>query len=460
MGATDQRETNNEFNETATVLLNDLIGFDTHGRPFESWYAFVSRLICANVMTTFEARKTFPSSWLNSAYDPFNAQVENLTHLKWLSELQDISCLETKVSTSNWVPFPTLSSVPPECLRGCPRCLANGYHSYATQADLLTHCPVHGALLTHRCPHCDRPLFWRGYASSPLAFRCPAGCPLIDAHASGLLLDDAAALEAAWADQLAAMNALKSAVRFVSGPVHVGYPPLLASSGGLRTPPLPTPGLLQALCAALRAKGVSIPSLRAFHLSKKSSWHFCVAPWRPVSLKMLEAIVDRMLLGFRRGAYHTVLPVVQPEQFRQWLEDSLDRYGPWLEDYRYELIEGIHWLTLPSFFLTNAELTALRFVLVRGRVGPEARAHYTPLLIDILARARQRRVALDSSCARSRRLAISDYVEGVVIADDKTWRIQGLAVAEPSFADAWADYREPAEIGDLFIHIGRRRDAF
>lgn len=434
--------------------IERLIGFSTHSRPFESWYAFVSRLICANLMTPGEANSILPTSWIDAAYDPFNAHLCHLSGRRSLGLNDGNPAASAKVVATDWMPLPTLSSAPPECLRGCPTCLAHGYHSYATQGDLITHCPVHHEPLTHRCPHCDRPLFWRGVGGSPLAFRCPQGCSLASTAAPGLILPDANALEAAWKVHYLATAAMKNALQFVSGPVHLAYPPL---SGELcsREPALPTPGAVRALYDAVSDLGVAAPRMPSGFSQSDSAWRFQITPWTG-TLVNSPAFIDRMLLGFRRGPYRTVIPVTQSALVGRWLETSV----PLREGVSVSSENEMHWLTLPSHLIVKPELMALRRVLAQSREQPHAYMHYGALIETILARASERRNALDAWPTPAKILRMSDYVDGIFVARGLAWRAQGTVFAEQARTHAWRDYRELAELGDQFIHITHREDVF
>ena len=132
--------------------ISELIGYDTCDRLFESWYAYVSRLIRVNALSSAEIRYRLPRAWLHLACDPFQIQGSDTTLIDPLPGI-DNHTVDAKLFASTWIPFPELCSVPTECVRGCPTCLGNGYHCYATQSDLISRCPVHGHLLVQHCPH-------------------------------------------------------------------------------------------------------------------------------------------------------------------------------------------------------------------------------------------------------------------------------------------------------------------
>jgi hypothetical protein len=59
-------------------------------------------------------------------------------------------------------------------LRFCHSCLDEGFHSSLHQIILITHCPLHGELLTDRCRHCGNTV---DYSLKTVAFASNGGCP-------------------------------------------------------------------------------------------------------------------------------------------------------------------------------------------------------------------------------------------------------------------------------------------
>ena len=190
----------NATDELDPPPLERLIGFDTLSRPLESWYAFVSRLIRANLLNDVDIRKQLPADWVRCAFAPHEVQTSDLAvPAPYIDRLPDVAL---KLRPITWQPFPELSSAPPECLRGCPRCLEAGYHSYAMQGDAIARCPVHDEELVHRCPHCDTQLLWQARTPGLSAFQCPAGCPLLEGVHSGLHVPHEDRITAALAEHL------------------------------------------------------------------------------------------------------------------------------------------------------------------------------------------------------------------------------------------------------------------
>lgn len=456
--------------------INELIGYDTCNRPFESWYAYVSRLIRVNALSSAEIRDRLPSAWVHLACDPFQTRESDATLIDSLPGI-DSRMADAKLFASEWIPFPELSSMPTECVRGCPTCLGNGYHSYATQSDLITTCPVHGQPLVQHCPHCNCPLFWHGTGRTLHAFHCPTGCSLTRSHASGLILEEGAALEAAWSSYLHEIEALKQAIVFRAGPLHIGYPPSASDLSG-RARLLPAPGLLAALWHALVGQGAAIPALRRVDDQATTRWRIELSQWTHAERRVEASLRDRMLRGFRRGVYWSTVPLTHPDPSIRWLRESVRTHGPWLDHYVTREDDGISWLDVPSHLLTNREVAVLRRLLGEDRPAGEAvdiASYYHVLLLDLLEGARTRRAALDAlyeadgataasvlSPEHRETLRVSDRADAIVSTPSGQWQMRAWAVAEvPDRWRAWIDYRDPAELGDdAWIHIARREDAF
>jgi hypothetical protein len=457
--------------------ITDRIGYDTYDRPFESWYAYVSRLIRVNAMSSAEARAHVPKTWLDLACDPFREWGADAIQVDPDPGIDNrIDAL--KLSASAWIPFPELCSLATECLRGCPTCLANGYHSYATQSDLFATCPVHKQPLVQHCPHCNSALYWHGLGRTLHAFQCPSGCSLTRSHASGLIIHEQAELEAAWSRYLHEVDLLNRAIVFRSGPTHISYPPSTGGfTGGARS--LPAPGLLAALCGALAGQGSPFPALDLFNDLATTHWRIALSPWTEEAVDLEAPSRNRMLRGFRRSSYWTTVPLPHPAEAIRWLYESIRTYGPWLDHYATREDDGIVWLDFPSYLLTNREVAALRLVLGRdppAGAGVNAASHYQSFLVDLLRNARTRRVALDSlretdsedttlselPTGHSDVLSVSDRVDAIFRTSTGLWRLRAWAVSDAlASRRAWIDYRDPAELGDdTWVHIERREDAF
>lgn len=433
--------------------LEELIGFETIHRPFESWYAFIGRLIRANQLGDAEIRQKLPSEWVRWATAPHALEVCDFGSLNAVD--QQLPDSEYKIRLTAWHPFPELCSTPPECLRGCPRCLATGFHSYATQGDLIERCPVHDEALTHRCPHCGTPLLWQGRSPGLCALQCPSGCPLIEGVQSGLYVPDEEQLAEAFLEHLRWTEELEGAISFLSGPAHIASPPYF-SIAQLRTPPLPTKGLLPALLKALQPTGLALPAFAAYHQQSLGRWTLSVKQWafNEPSERDQEHL-DAYRRSFRRGAYQTNVPLPNRSAFEKWLNASEAMHGNW---HKGSIQESRLCATfmLPSYLVTNNELTALRRLLSRQSKPGLACAHYQELLVELLEQARRRRLALDALEIPSPNLTVAEAFDAIVSTASGQWRVSGHTRGDDKSRHTWRDFREPAEMDGGMIHITKR----
>lgn len=430
-----------------------LIGFDTLHRPLESWYAFVSRLIRANLLNDLEIRHQLPADWVKWAFAPHEVRASDLAApSSYVAELRD---RELKLRPALWQPFPELSSVPPECLRACRRCLEAGYHSYALQGDMIARCPVHDEPLVHLCPHCSVPLLWQARSPSASAFQCPAGCPLVEGVHSGLHVPHEPQITAALQEHWAWTQELRQSITLASGPVHIAYPPYLAVAP-LHMPPLPSAGLLPAMLDALRATGLVLPAFESYHNKSHGQWTLTVQPW---AWNEAHAVDENWLEShrgaFRRGVYRTAVPLANRSTFIQWLAASESAHGRWHDGRLEEANHGATFV-LPSYLVTNNELTALRRLLARGSNPELACTHYQQVLTDLLDHARLRRMALDELQEPSPHVTVAETFESVVTTAAGHWRVTGRTHGDEDSRGAWQNFREPAEMGSGFVHIMRR----
>ena len=433
--------------------LERLIGFDTLDRPLESWYAFIGRLIRANLLNDMDIRHQLPADWVRWAFAPHGVQTSDLASPgPCIERMPDP---ELKLRPMAWQPFPDLSSAPPECLRGCPRCLKAGYHSHAFQGDLIARCPVHDETLVHRCPHCDTPLLWQARSPGFSAFHCPAGCPLLEGVHSGLHVPHETQMTTALQEHWAWTQALRQAITFTSGPVHIAYPPYLAIAP-LRMPPLPSKGLLPALLHALQAKGLALPAFASYHEHSHGQWMLEAQPWTWNAFQTRnEDQLDIYRRAFRRGAYRTSVPLTDRATFEQWLVVSESDHGR-RHDGAVEEGSLCASFVLPSYLFTNNELTALRRLLARGSNPGLVCAHYTQVLIELLEHARLRRMALDQLQEPSPHVSVAEAFYAIVHTAAGYWRVSGHTRGEDASRDTWLDFREPAEMAAGMIHVMRR----
>ncbi|HUR39740.1 MAG TPA: hypothetical protein VM240_01080 [Verrucomicrobiae bacterium] len=436
----------------ASAPIESLIGFDTVERPFESWYAYVCRLIRANLFNEAEIRNRLPATWVRWAFSPHQVQVADIALPEPLQE--QVPNPDLKFRALAWHPYPEMSSTPSECLRLCPSCIAAGTHSYAMQVDLLERCPVHGEALVHRCPNCGLPLLWQSRSPGQSAFNCPGGCALQAGLSSGLYIPDEEALSAALAEEWAWVSALRERVAITSGPVHIAYPPYLAVATP-RVPPLPSPGLLPAMLQALTREGIVVPSPLPHHTQNVGRWIVEVRPWDPAPISVDEDRLDAMRRSFRRGAYQTAVPLVNLQRFRAWLARETSTPDAWKGAQVEETPLGPVF-SFPSYLVTNNELTALRRLLARGTDPHTAGSHYEAFLLDLLDNAIARRVALDDLSHPSAETRVAEAFDAIVRTDNGLRRICGRTEGSDESRATWDDLREQAEMAGGMIYITRR----
>ena len=445
----------NAIDDPDRPLLERLIGFDTLNRPLESWYAFVGRLIRANLLNDVEIRNQLPADWVRWAFAPHGVQTSDLAAPG--PYIEGMPAPELKLRPAAWHPFPDLSSAPPECLRGCPHCLEAGYHSYALQGDLIARCPVHDEALVHLCPHCDTQLLWHTRSPGFSAFHCPAGCPLLEGIHSGVHVLHEAQITAALQEHWVWTQALRQAITFVSGPVHIAYPPYLAIAP-LRMPPLPSKGLLPALLHSLQMTGLALPAFAPYHEQSHGRWVLMAKPWTWNEAETHdESQLDAYRRAFRRGAYRTYIPLANRATFEHWLSASQSEHGCWHEG---AVEEGslCAAFMLPSYLITNYEITALRRLLARGSDAGLACAHYQEVLIELLEHARLRRIALDELQEPSPHVIVAEAFDVIVRTEIGYWRVSGRTQGDDESRSTWQDFREPAEMTSSIIHVMRRHD--
>lgn len=443
----------NAIDDPGRPPIERLIGFDTMHRPLESWYGFIGRLIRANLLNDLDVRQQLPAHWVRWAFAPHEVHADDLPAIG--PYFDGLLNSELKLRPVEWQPFPELSSTPHECLRGCPRCLEAGYHSYAFQGDLIAQCPVHEAALVHRCPHCDTQLLWHTRSPSFSAFRCPTGCILLEGTHSGLHVPFESAITAALQQHLAWTKTLRETLMVASGPVHIAYPPYIAV-GPLRTPPLPSKGLLPAMLHALQAKGVAFPAFNAFHEQSHGQWAVEVNPWIwSDTVNRDEEQLEGYRRAFRRGAYRTHVPITDRENFERWLVKNESEHKRW-HDSNLEEGNCCAVFSLPSYMLTNNELMALRRLLSRGTAPDLASAHYQRLLTELLEHARLRRFALDILREPSPHVTVAEAFDAIVKTQAGYWHVSGRTRGDDESRRAWQDFREPAEMASGIIHVARK----
>lgn len=431
--------------EVAEERMRALIGMATLDKPYESFCAYVSRLIRANRLTGKETRDIFPNGWLGAAFVPSAmAPPDLIATLRHTSPLSDPA---VKLEVAPWVPFPRLSSVAPEVLRVCTACLALGYHTYAWHCDAIERCPVHDETLTDSCARCGGPLIRSAHITADGLFACPRGCVLARGLHMGLD-PEPPELTRKLGEHLAWVQAVRDSIVVISGPVYIAYPPRAYGTGWMRSPPCPSAGLLLALLDALIVVHRAVPRRLEFHAVSHGKWTITVRPWHVIGSKPSEGEMEALRRTFRRGVYdtHVGLFAMAP------LPKALARI-------RSRVItnsDGGSILVLPSYLVTNSEVAALRRLLARSDVSAATAAHYQMVFEDILQQAIERREALDAMEKPASILCLSERFDAIVRCGHRMVRVIGETHNESSAQQAWNGYRELAEIPGGFIHVAEQ----
>ncbi|WP_338339543.1 hypothetical protein [Xanthomonas euvesicatoria] len=428
-----------------------LIGVNTIDRPLESWYAYISRLIRCNLLKTTDAEKCLPVDWIKQAFMPDDLEKVPLSGV--ICDATDYYKLQPEA----WKLFPSLCSSPPECIRACPACMADGYHSYAMQDDLLTQCPLHGCALSHVCWRCGVSLVRAALHPISNAFRCPRGCSLTAATHSGLHVTQLELLTAYFGEHLQWLTRVQEKINLRCPAMYVAYPPHVMAAEGL-VDTRPSPGLLVALLRQLAAAGAQLPTPLMFQASDEGKWRFQVTRWQVGSgssgaLEAGPAQTNRY--AFHRGVFVTRVPICSISSWTAWKEAN--QSNPMaqlvtLADPR----RGVTMIELPSYLVTNAELSALQMLLCHELDEIAANALYDELLYQALNRACERRVALDAMHLHDPSLRVAEVFEALVGVGDTTWRISATTGCELPLSSAWLDYCEPADMRAGQIFVSRR----
>jgi len=260
-------------------------------------------------------------------------------------------------------------------------------------------------------------------------------------------------LSQAFAKHLAWISEIKAMMSFVSGPVHVAYPPY-ATVASIRTPPLPSPGLFPAISDALRHEGIAIPKPEQFHATSHGIWKIEVARWPHRRQKVVGDLREAMRRSFRRGVYHTHLPLVSRARFAKWLK--LPNVKEFAHRGSLEKGSGVDVFCVPSYLLTNNEIFALRKLLTRDAAEEESVCHYESYLVDLLKNAFDRRGALDRMTVPSKLLTVAETFDGILCVGTGYWRVCGHTHADHSGQQTWEKFRERAEVPGGIIHVADR----
>ncbi|WP_445143309.1 hypothetical protein [Dyella sp. Tek66A03] len=417
--------------------LEKLIGFDTISRRYESLYAFVARLIRSNLLSDGEARRFIPKSWVIKIFAP-DDEASPDPGPDFRKYVDSRFSALTKLDIEPWAPFPTLTSVSQRCLRGCQTCLELGHHSYAYQGDLIARCPIHDEPLTHRCPHCQTPLWWRHSTISESAFRCPRGCDLLGGLHMGLEATTLNDLAFFFRRHLALIRRIRSTLRFASSPIYVAYPPRLIDLP-IEEQGLPSLGLLPAIVDALRPYGPELPTFEKHHGQSHGAWRIKVTPFPLTNDAPASATESLNLLqAFKRGAFRTELPAPSP------LAPALLRK---LKDY-VMLIEGnpVPRISVASYLVTTGEVAALQRLLAKDNDQGQTQMHYELLLHDILGRGLKRQEERQRPESRPRALGVAESVSAVMRLASGLFRVQGYTATDIVRArDSWKDFAESVD---------------
>lgn len=405
-------------------VFQNLIGFQSIARPYESLYAFISRLIRANLLNRSEVYAIFPRSWLFDAFEaPRTESVLVPSLLEFCDELEDATL---KTTITPWEPFPGLSVV--DRLRGCRSCFSMGYHSYAFQSDVIQRCPVHQDALTDICPYCGTGLIWPQPSIGLRALQCPAGCDLMQGPFDGLLSSHLP-IEARLAEHAIFVKELQMACKFLSTPFFVRYPPFRLDEQYKRSP-----GLTAAIIEALRRVAPGVPELKDYHRATGSCWEVRVRRVARLTPKELaDEQRNRFMRRFQRGIFNTRVPILQESsttrRFRSAPKESPIRVRM---RGRYPVIDAE-----PYVFL-NSELQALRSLLEQ-RSGSGAACQYVHCLDSLLNHCGKRYERMLGVLNQWDDADIAEWFEGLARLSNVIWRITAVIRTKETAKLDWRD---------------------
>lgn len=391
--------------DVPTAALHSLIGFHTIARRHESLYAFVARLVRSNLLYEREVWDLLPKSWVLSVFTSKDDDVDGLL-TDFSRALPSVAAqdLQSKLSIDPWLLFPSITDAAKRRLRGCPKCLALGYHSYAFHDSLLAACPLHQLPLSDRCPHCSTPLWWGYSGPRDSAFKCPRGCDLLTGLHSGLddeLFDQ---LAGHLDRHFALIGQLRAFMRFASGPVRAIHPHRLSDPDyydGVR----PLEGLVPAILAAVRHYVKDLPKLEAHYEQASNAWDIYVRPVEEHEI-INPATQDtrQMMSAFRRGIYRTELPLGSPIDAD--LLEKLDAFAMLVND------GVVPQISLESYVLTNADVHSLALILSAGHDA--SYAHYDLALRDLLESIAVHFRRTEDGCTETSGLFVAESISGLL----------------------------------------------
>lgn len=433
--------------------FNALIGRDAINRPYESMYAYVSRLIRSNLLSLSEIRSTIPFEYLRAAFDPaYQLAKPPSDHFELSNDIPRL-----KLSGSEWEIFPSLISSPTTYIRGCTKCLSAGYHTNATQSSLLASCPLHGTDLTQICPMCGTPLLRSTLDPVASAFRCPRGCSLSIGSHAGLCPDEDDGLRAPLEAHLTWLDKIHKQIKFVSGPVHVTYPPY-SRIVDWRAFPFPSKGLFASLCDALRTINIDLPEPLPFHQEKTGEWVVQIERWIQSRRSCdSDLFIDILQNSFQRGAYNTLLPIPYIKPFVLWRRAMPLRKRLFSNRTIEQTRRGTLLVTVPSSLITNNEIVAMRKILADARDPSIATLHYEKFLFDSLDRVKQRVLETENCDVPSRILTVAEHFEGLVQTSIGTFRVLAVTHGDKNSRGTWLNFQERADLSNTAIQPYRQQ---
>jgi len=433
--------------------LEQMIGYASIERRFESLYSFVARIIRANQLTEAEVRSAIPDVLLTAAFAVDGRDRSEAS--AWL-EARGVpeAAIRARLGVEAWEPLPGFNSVAPEHLRICPACFTNKFHSFAWHCDTVARCPLHAVPLTQACPNCATPLLRRGASPRKSAFTCPRNCVLEGDKFKGLGGAQGEPGAAELARQLDWAQGIRQRIRVVAGPAHVALPPYLAVTT-LRMPPLPSMGLATSVVASVLG---TAETTFAWHDPPSPTWSVDVVDFVAPAAPPTEAFLDHVRRSIRRTSYRTHLPIVDLAEFRAWF-DRTPQVQPWIELEKLVMVSGeVVSIPVPSHLLTANEINGLRMLLSRDYAPAVCAGMYTAVLFEVIENAVDRRLQLDGKRCAGSAVRAAERVDALLEVDGVHRRLKAHTYASGETLTLWRGYQEPAELGGGYIYVGDPRD--
>lgn len=355
-------------------------------------------------------------------------------------------CILPKLDISGWQLLGSIEDEAFERPRICPDCIKAGLHSYGFQGELIARCPLHRRELSTSCPACGWPLVWGDPAyPSRSALYCPRGCSLYGSLFGGLF-EPPACYAKSLSDHWQWVRSAKKVIHFLTSPLVVTYPPCAhAVGGGLISGS--TPGLVPAICSALRSCGVAVPEALPFHAVDHGRWTVVASKWlsRASANGAVADQMESLTLRFQRGPYTTQVPLTDPLRIKKILRSIKSRSSVDRLDISHE--SGVALLNVSSSMFTNAEISALCRCLGTSDDATSNGDYYMDVLVDWLTAASERCAALKVFPAASPILRVTDRFDALVCTRPGMIRLSGYAVGDSESQTSWDGYCERAELG-------------